>query len=248
MTLPLWLIPAFFVTAALYAAVGFGGGSSYTALLVLAGVAVAAIPPISLACNLLVAGGGTIRLARAGLMPWRRAGMLVATAAPFAFLGGLTPVKEGVLVLLLGGSLVISALALAAQPKERAKPLAMPDAALIPVCMALGYLAGVVGIGGGIFLAPILHVICWAKTRQIAATASLFIFVNSLFGLAGQLVKGAAASLPSLAQQSWPLLLAVLIGGAIGSRFAIRGGTSAAIRLLTAALTAFAGARLLIGF
>ena len=188
------LAPLFALTAALYASVGFGGGSTYTALLILFGTPLALVPAISLACNIIVVSGGTLRFARARELPWAKSLPLVGIAAPLAFLGGLTPVKEGVLVYLLGGSLLVSALLLLAQP-QAAKPRTLPRWVLYPVAGALGLLAGVVGIGGGIFLAPILHLIRWAEAKQVAATASLFILVNSLFGLAGQLVKGQGSAL-----------------------------------------------------
>jgi len=88
------LAALFGLTALLYAAVGFGGGSTYTALLLLGGVAVGLVPAISLACNVVVVTGGTIRFARAGVMPWAKALPLIVVAAPLAFLGGLTPVKQ----------------------------------------------------------------------------------------------------------------------------------------------------------
>ena len=241
------LAPLFALTAALYASVGFGGGSTYTALLILFGTPLALVPAISLACNIIVVSGGTLRFARAGDLPWAKALPLVAVAAPLAFLGGLTPVKEGVLVWLLGGSLLVSALLLFVQP-QTVKPRQLPRAILFPVAGALGLLAGVVGIGGGIFLAPILHLIRWAEARQVAATASLFILVNSLFGLAGQLVKGQGTAMVTAAAAHWPLLIAVLIGGALGSHVAIRLANAALLRRLTALLVGFVALRLLTGW
>ncbi len=241
-------LAAFFgLTALLYAAVGFGGGSTYTALLLLGGVAVGLVPAISLACNVIVVTGGTIRFARAGAMPWAKALPLIAVAAPMAFLGGLTPVKQGVLVLLLGLSLLASALALMFQP-QAAKPVALPAKLLLPIAAGIGYLAGVVGIGGGIFLAPILHLIRWAEARSVAATASLFILVNSLFGLTGQLIKGKGGAMMGAIAGHWPLLVAVLIGGAVGTQLAVRAGGATLIRRLTALLVGFVGVRLLFGF
>lgn len=238
---------AFLVAALLYAAVGFGGGSTYTALLLLGGVAVGLVPAISLACNIVVVSGGTVRFARSGMMPWAKALPLIAVAAPLAFLGGLTPVKQGLLVALLGVSLLASAIALLVQP-QAAKPLDLSPRLLLPIAAALGYLAGVVGIGGGIFLAPILHLIRWAEARAVAATASLFILVNSLFGLTGQLIKGKGAAMLHAVAGHWPLLIAVLIGGAIGTQIAVRTGPAVLIRRLTALLVAFVAVRLLFGF
>lgn len=241
------LAALFGLTALLYAAVGFGGGSTYTALLLLGDVAVGLVPAISLACNVVVVTGGTIRFARAGVMPWVKALPLIVVAAPLAFLGGLTPVKQGVLVILLAVSLLASAIALLFQP-QTAKPVELSPKLLLPIAAAIGYLAGVVGIGGGIFLAPILHLIRWAEARSVAATASLFILVNSLFGLTGQLIKGKGAEMIDAVAGHWPLLVAVLIGGAIGTQLAVKTGPATLIRRLTALLVGFVAVRLLFGF
>ena len=241
------LAALFGLTALLYAAVGFGGGSTYTALLLLGGVAVGLVPAISLACNVVVVSGGTIRFARAGMMPWAKALPLIVVAAPLAFLGGLTPVKQGVLVILLGVSLLASAIALLFQP-QTAKPVELSPKLLLPIAAAIGYLAGVVGIGGGIFLAPILHLIRWAEARSVAATASLFILVNSLFGLTGQLIKGKGAEMIAAVAGQWPLLVAVLVGGAAGTQLAVKTGPATLIRRLTALLVGFVAVRLLFGF
>lgn len=237
----------FAITAALYASVGFGGGSTYTALLILFGTPIALVPAISLACNIIVVSGGTWRFARADALPWRRALPLVAVAAPLAFAGGLVPIKEGVLVWLLGGALLASAAMLFVQP-QTARPRTIPPPLLYPVAGALGLLAGVVGIGGGIFLAPILHLVRWAEARQVAATASLFILVNSLFGLAGQLVKGQGDAMAGAVAAHWPLLAAVLVGGTLGSHAAVRLASPALLRRLTALLVGFVAIRLLTGW
>lgn len=241
------LAALFGLTALLYAAVGFGGGSTYTALLLLGGVAVGLVPAISLACNIIVVSGGTFRFARAGVVPWAKALPLVVLAAPLAFLGGLTPVKQGVLIMLLGGSLFASAIALLFQP-QAAAPRGLSPRLLLSLAAGLGYLAGVVGIGGGIFLAPILHLMRWAEARQVAATASLFILVNSLFGLTGQVIKGKGGAMALAVADHWPLLIAVLIGGAIGTQIAVASGPALLIRRLTALLVGIVAVRLLGGF
>ena len=225
-----WLTPAFFITALLYASVGFGGGSTYNALLALAGVDYRVLPAVALTCNILVVIGGTWRFHKAGLMPWKRALPLVVISAPFAWLGGLAPMKEALFLSLLAGSLLVAGLALLFQ---REMPAELPSRlrkgleegltdrkatiADLLTGAGVGYLAGLVGIGGGIFLAPYLHVTRWAGSKAIAATASLFILVNSVAGLGGQLLKlGSAGGLPDVAAY-WPLALAVIIGGQIGS-------------------------------
>lgn len=243
----LWLAAAFFLTALFYASVGYGGGSTYNALLALSGVDYRLLPVIALTCNIVVVTGGSIRFARAGITPWRGALLLTAIAAPAAFLGGLTPVGEGMFLTLLGASLVLTALTLLIPVRETADGQPTLAARFMPLLAApIGYLAGLVGIGGGIFLAPLLHLTRWNSARAIAATASLFILVNSLFGLGGQLLKGGADRLASAVTLGLPLLLAVAIGGQIGSLLVTRLLPPAWIRWLTAALTAWVGARLLL--
>ena len=247
----LWLAAAFLGTALLYASVGYGGGSTYNALLALSGVDYRLMPAIALACNIVVVTGGCIRFARAGIMPWRGAAVLTAIAAPAALLGGLTPIGKGSFLTLLGASLVLTALSLLI-PIRRGEGTedSEPTRAVrwMPLVAApIGYLAGLVGIGGGIFLAPLLHLTRWNSARAIAATASLFILVNSLFGLVGQVLKGGADRLASAVTLGLPLLIAVAIGGQIGSLLAARLLPPSWIRWLTAALTMWVGVRLLIG-
>jgi uncharacterized membrane protein YfcA len=237
----------FFVTAMLYASVGFGGGSTYSALLALAGFDYRLLPIVSLCCNVVVVTGSTVRFARAGLVPWRGALTLALVAAPLAFLGGLTPVKQATFIVLLGASLILAGLALLAlrpadiegQPAAAAKWMGLAAA-------PLGYLAGLVGIGGGIFLAPLLHLTRWSRARQIAATASLFILVNSIAGLIGQFAKNGPQRFAEALGGGLPLLLAVVVGGQIGSLLAQRLLPEKVIRWLTAALTIWAGSQLLL--
>lgn len=242
---------AFLVTALLYASVGFGGGSTYTALLALAEVDYRVLPLLSLACNLVVVAGSTVRFARARVTPWGRALLLTAIAAPAAFLGGLTPIAEQGFLALLGTSLLFTALTMmlpvAKRPEgegegERGRVARYAPLAALP----LGYISGLVGIGGGIFLAPLLHLVRWDSARAIAATASLFILVNSLFGLAGQVLKGGEGRFAAAVDLGLPLLVAVAIGGQIGSLLALRYLPQRWIRWGTGALTAFVGGRLLL--
>lgn len=241
------LVAAFFLTALLYASVGFGGGSTYTALLALSDIDYRLLPLLSLACNIVVVTGSTVRFARAGVMPWRDAAVLTVIAAPAAFLGGLTPIAERTFLGLLGASLVLTAATLVL-PLGRDKDEGRSSVArAMPLLAApLGYLAGLVGIGGGIFLAPFLHLTRWNRPRAIAATASLFILLNSLFGLAGQLAKGGAGRFAAAVDIGLPLMFAVAIGGQIGSLLALKYLPQRWIRWGTAALTAWVGARLLI--
>jgi uncharacterized membrane protein YfcA len=242
------LAAAFALTALLYASVGFGGGSTYSALLALSGFDYQLLPVLSLACNIVVVGGSTVRFARAGLTPWRGAALLTAIAAPAAFLGGLTPIKEAAFLTLLGVSLVLTGLTLLVPQTPTPEGTPTRVARWMPLAAApIGYLAGLVGIGGGIFLAPLLHLTRWNSARAVAATAALFILVNSLFGLGGQLIKNGPERMGEAISLGLPLVIAVAIGGQIGSLLAVRFLPQAAIRWLTAALTIWVGARLLIG-
>ena len=244
-----FLTPAFFLTALLYASVGFAGGSTYNALLVLAGTDQGILPIVALACNLIVATGGSIRFARAGLVPWRRLWPLLVLSVPAALIGGALPVSKFVFVALLGVSLAVAGLLLLFQrePKESAFETTRYTILGPLIAAPLGLLAGIVGIGGGVFLAPVLHLIGWDKTRRIAASASVFILANSVAGLIGQFSKiahgGAAALQPVLAY--WPLALAVLIGGQIGSRLGVEVLPPVWTRRLTALLILYVAARLL---
>ena len=247
-TVPALLALAFLVTALLYASVGFGGGSTYSALLALSGLDYRLLPLISLACNIVVVTGSSIRFARAGLTPWRKAAVIVALGAPLSFLGGLTPIKEAMFLTLLGASLVLTSLTMLIPVRENAEGTPTQAAKWMPLAAApLGYFAGLVGIGGGIFLSPLLHLACWHKARGIAATASLFILVNSLFGLAGQMVKNGPGLFGQALGAALPLLVAVVIGGQIGSLLAARLLPPQWIRWLTATLVLVVGVRLLIG-
>ena len=242
----IWLLAAFFLTAVLYASVGFGGGSTYNALLALSGIDYRILPLIALSCNIVVVAGSSIRFARARVTPWRGALFLTAIAAPAALLGGLTPIGEGAFLTVLGASLVLTALTMLL-PVAAADDTPRKAAQLIPFAAApLGYLAGLVGIGGGIFLAPLLYLARWNNARAIAATASFFILVNSLFGVVGQLLKGGEGRFIAAVDLGLPLIVAVAIGGQIGSLLAVKLLPQRWIRWGTALLTGWVGARLLL--
>lgn len=243
---PLSLALAFLITALLYASVGFGGGSTYAALLAWSGLDYRLLPMVALACNIVVVAGSTVRFARAGVTPWRGALILTAVAAPAALLGGLTPIDEARFMALLGASLVLTGFAMLIPVRESAAHEPSSLARALPFLAApLGYLAGLVGIGGGIFLAPLLHLMRWRSAREIAATASLFILVNSLFGLIGQVAKQGPATLGGAVGAALPLLLAVAIGGQVGSLLALKLLPPRWVRWLTAALVVVVGVRLL---
>lgn len=219
------LAPLFFLVALVYSSVGFGGGSSYLALLHWQGVAPSVLPILGLSCNLLVSAQGFAQFARAGHFPWRRSLPFLALSVPAAYLGGLFTVQESTFLFLLAASLSAAGVMLLAPVRDGDRPVDTSLQRVIgrtgPLLGAgLGFLSGIVGIGGGIFLAPILHLCRWAPAKEVAALAAGFIVVNSAAGLAGQMQKH-AWSTEALAP-FWPLPLAVLAGGLLGAH----GGSS----------------------
>jgi len=239
----------FFVTAVLYAAVGFGGGSTYNALLVLADTDYRVLPSVALLCNLIVVTGGVWQYRRSGDLSLSFALPFVALSVPMAWLGGRIPIEQDTFVLFLGFSLLAAGLAMWVQsPPPKGKPSAssqMSWFAGVPLGGAIGFLSGMVGIGGGIFLAPLLHLLRLTEPKRIAATSSFFIMVNSIAGLAGQTMKqGTATHLDNLTDYVW-LFAAVLIGGQIGSRLSTRALSGRVVKRLTAVLVLYVAGRLL---
>lgn len=245
---------SFFATAILYAAVGFGGGSTYNALLVLAQSDFRILPAIALICNLIVVSGGTYQFHRAGYIDIKQIAPWIITSVPAAWLGGYLHVSEVLFVGLLGVSLLLSGLRMlwTAWAKESGRqntPRRMIHRyrLLAPgIGALLGLLAGLVGIGGGIFLAPVLHLLHWDGARKIAATCSVFILVNSLAGLTGQLMKLGKMQLMGEISSYWMLFPAVLIGGQIGSYWGVKRLNPNTIRLFTALLILYVAGRLLL--
>lgn len=240
----IWLASLFALVAFVYASVGFGGGSTYTALLALWGVDYKLIPVVALLCNIIVVSGGSVRFVRAGLVSWGQIWPLLLISAPLAFLGGLVPLKQVVFLTILGGTLLASAIALLMQADKMA-PRSLPKPLLLAISGGVGLLAGLSGIGGGIFMAPVLHLIRWAEARRIAAFASLYILINSAAGLCGQIIKSGIHSLAQPAMEYVLLLGAVFVGGQLGSLFGMRYLSPRLLRVLTALLVGYAALRLL---
>ncbi len=241
----------FLFTAALYASVGFGGGSTYIALLALVDFDYRALPIIALLCNIIVVIGGTLRFQKRGLIPWQKIWPILILSVPAAWIGGRIIIDRDSFLVLLGISLAIASLLLVIEPlfreRKHAHQLQWPQKSWFTPFTggAIGFLSGMVGIGGGIFLAPILLLTNWSDSRRIAATASVFILVNSVSGLAGQLMKspweqGSVVLLPY-----WPLFLGVLIGGQIGSFLASKALPELWIKRLTALLILYVAIRIL---
>lgn len=241
------LVPLFFMTAVAYASVGFGGGSTYIALLAAWGVSHTEIPQISLVCNLVVVAGGCFHFFRAGHGRIRNLLPFLVTSIPMAFIGGLIPVSKTVFMALLGVTLLAAGVRLALTSHlitRRTLDIRHVWRIGAPTGAALGLISGLVGIGGGIFLSPLLYVLRWDDAKGISAAASLFILLNSLSGLAGQLMKGGLTV-------EWthlvPLVLAVFVGGQIGSLMGVHRIPPLRIQQLTGVFILSVAARLIWG-
>jgi uncharacterized protein len=244
------LILFFFLIASIYASAGFGGGSSYLALLSIYGVAVSEMKVVALLCNLVVVSGNIWVFWKQGFLDFKKASPLILLSVPMAFLGAYIPLKEKTFILLLGFALILTAILLLldekirqqANDKKRAlKPVNILQTSFLGA--AIGFFSGMVNIGGGIFLSPILLMLRWDLPKKIAAVASLFIGVNSLAILAGQMDK--VKNLQNLSFY-FLLLLSVGIGGQIGSRFSAFKFEQRTVRIVTALLTLYAGISLIL--
>lgn len=237
----------FFVTALLYASVGFGGGSTYNALLVLNGTDYRILPAIALICNIIVVAGGAWRFSRTGHLNWRALAPWLVASVPAAWAGGRIPVSETVFVGALGFSLLIAGAHLLLERDRSLSEAVTPTspALALPIGGGIGFLSGLVGVGGGIFLAPVLYFLRWGQPRDIAGACSLFILVNSVSGLTGQLMKLESLNVASQIADYWLVFPAVLVGGQIGSRLSSAALSPKAIKRLTAVLILYVSARLI---
>jgi hypothetical protein len=245
------LAAAFFITALLYSSVGFGGGSTYNALLALVVADISTVPVIALICNILVVAIGSWRFVRSGHVEWRRFWPLSVLSVPAALVGGYIRIPAWLFVGLLALALAISGLMMLWQPLWRREASAPPDvrsrSADVASGAALGLLAGITGIGGGIYLSPLLHLRRWGTSKEIAGSCAAFILVNSISGLAGQLLKSGSKTL-DIIQANWPLFPAVVVGGLIGSTLGTLKLSNTVLRVLTALLVLYVAARLGVRF
>lgn len=243
----LGLAALFLVTALLYSSVGFGGGSTYTALLIVFGAPLALVPIISLACNVTVVSGNSVRFARAGLIAWKKLIPLIAFSVPAAWAGGRLAISERLFIGLLAIALLIAGIRLLIGPTAKAQTTTdepLPIWAGPFIGSAIGFYSGLVGIGGGIFLAPALYALRWGNAREIAAGCSVFILVNSLSGIAGQFMKLSDTAIASQALAYWPLIPAVFIGGFMGSKLGVLKLPDLALKRLTGILILTVAVRL----
>jgi len=232
------------VAAFAYASVGHGGASAYIAAMALAGIAPPAMRPIALVLNILVSAIASYKFWRAGYFRWRLFWPFAAVSIPLAFVGGAITLPGHAYKILVGVVLIYAAWQLwrSARAGEEMREVREPPAAhAMALGGTLGLLAGLTGVGGGIFLSPMLLLLGWAGTKQTSAVAAPFILVNSLAGLAAGFTMRSA----SLPPQIWILGIAVLIGGWLGAEYGSRRFANPFIRRMLAVVLAVAGAKML---
>ena len=242
-SLMLWLIPALFAGALLYASVGHGGASAYIAIMALAGLAPVEIKPIALLLNIVVASIGTYKYARAGCFDARLLAWFALFSLPMAYWGGTLVLPDGWFKPVVGAVLLFAAWRMLAPQLARvdAEVKPAPIAGIATSGSVMGLMSGLTGVGGGIFLSPLVLIMGWASTRVTSGVAAAFILLNSLAGLAGYLSQ---ASLPDYDLSLWAL--AVAIGGWIGAEIGSRRLAANWIRRLLAVVLVIAGTKLVL--
>ncbi len=235
----LLLTAGIFVIAILYSSVGHAGASGYIAVMSLLSLAPAVIKPTALALNILVATIGTWQFVRAGHFSWRLFWPFAVLAIPFAFLGGYVNLPSHIFKVILGLVLLYSGTRFLLVPQNVQQVSEPPRFHAVLAGAGIGFLSGLTGTGGGIFLTPLLLFMGWAETKPAAAVSVLFILVNSMAGLAGNFSN--TKSLPTFVV---PLFIAAALGGVIGSYFGSRRLKPAAIKRFLAVVLLIAGTKL----
>tara|TARA_B100001996_G_C18654177_1_gene590562 strand:+ start:341 stop:1081 length:741 start_codon:yes stop_codon:yes gene_type:complete len=243
------LATLFLITAVLYSSVGFGGGSTYLALLLIWNVPYFIFPVIALSCNILVVLGNSINYIRSGNLNLKILIPYLIGSIPLAYIGGTLLVEKFLFELLLFFVLALSGVFLLFNFKsyddKKMTYRKIPLTISILIGGVLGFVSGIVGIGGGIFLSPILFLLKAGKPKHIVTCASLFILINSIFGILGQLSKNdVLTKLPSY----WYLLAIVIIGGQIGNYLNLKIFPTRILAFLTACLVIFVAIRMGIRF
>ena len=235
----------FFVTALIYSSVGFGGGSTYLAILLIWGVPYTIFPVIALVCNIIVVSGNSINFIRSKNININLLFPYLIGSIPFAFIGGSITIEKSLFEILLFCVLLVAGIFLLIESKsfnkEQIKINKIPRLISISIGSIIGFMSGLVGIGGGIFLSPFLFLMKAGYPRHITSSASLFILINSIFGIAGQLTKDQVLD---QVITYWPLFLSVLIGGQIGSVLNIKFLSNKILALLTSFLVIFVAIRM----
>ena len=235
----------FFITATIYSSVGFGGGSTYLALLLIWGIPYGVFPLVALSCNIIVVSGNCFNYIRAGNLNLKLLTPYLIGSIPFALIGGSLPVDKKIFELILFLTLPIAGLSLLLNFRsydDKSKIYKkIPYSLSIIIGGILGLISGIVGIGGGIFLSPILFLLKVAKPNHIVAATSLFILLNSVFGIIGQLTKNSEFS---DVHDYFYLLIAVLIGGQIGNYLNLKIFSTKLLALVTSCLVLFVAIRM----
>ena len=228
-----------------YAAVGHGGASAYLAAMALAGIAPQSMRPVALLLNILVASLATWKFYSAGHFRWRLFWPFAVISIPLAYVGGAISLPGQAYKALVGVVLLYAAWQLwrSGRRGEEMRPLREPPLpAAMAIGAAMGLLAGLTGVGGGIFLSPLLLMLGWAGTKQPSAVAAPFILVNSAAGLAAVFIGG-SASLPGYV---WFLVPAVLVGGWLGAEYGSRRFANPLVRRVLAVVLAAAGVKMVL--
>ena len=235
----------FFVTALLYASVGFGGGSTYLALLLIWEVPYYIFPVIALVCNIFVVSGNSFNYIKAGNLNLKLLLPYLIGSIPLAFIGGSLHIEKNLfeffLFLVLAFAGIMLLINFKSYDDEDKTYKNIPIFISVPIGGVLGFASGVVGIGGGIFLSPILFLIKAGKPKHIVTTASLFILINSISGVTGQLTKNAVFNDLS---NYWYLFLAVIIGGQVGNFLNLKIFPTRMLALVTSGLVLFVAIRM----
>jgi len=235
----------FLVTALIYSSVGFGGGSTYLALLLLWGIPYTIFPIIALACNIIVVSGNTFNYIRAGNFNLKLLLPYLFGSIPFAFIGGSIQIDkelfEIILFFVLGIAGILLLINFKSYENNSSRYKTLPLYFSLIVGVILGFVSGVVGIGGGIFLGPILYLLRAANPKHITTTVSLFILINSVFGIIGQLTKN--QNLIEVKEYFY-LLLAVFIGGQIGNFLNLKLFSTKILALITSILVIIVAIRM----
>ena len=238
----IFIIFAIFIVAVLYSSVGHGGASGYLAVMAFLAVAPEVTRPTALLLNLFVASIGTVQFYRAGYFSWLLFWPFAAASIPMAFVGGMIHLPTDVYKIVLGAVLCLAAVRLAINLKGDDQVKDPPIVACLLIGAVIGLLSGMVGVGGGIFLTPILLLMHWSETRVAAGVSVLFILVNSVSGLIGQYTKGALNGLPA---EVWIWIAAAVVGALVGSTLGSKKFESMTLRRVLAVVLLFAGVKLI---
>jgi len=235
----------FLITAILYSSVGFGGGSTYLALLLIWDVPYYIFPIIALFCNIIVVSGNSLNYIRSGNLNLKLLTPYLVGSIPFAFYGASISIEKEIFEILLFFVLTIAGIFLLIESKSISKDLIkinqISKFLSISIGSVIGFISGIVGIGGGIFLSPLLFLIKAGHPKHIVTTASLFILINSIFGIAGQLTKNIVFD---EFLNYWLLYLVVLIGGQIGNFLNIKFLSNKMLAFITSLLVLFVATRM----